>query len=103
MSTSYITVPEIKLADFWKSLPPSVREAVADNESETSRCITDGTSFFWCYDGDGVVSFSRFGFQETLDDIIAAIEEHYHVELIDEHDDRYWDGCDEEDCDEDDC
>lgn len=106
MSTSYITNPDIKWVDFWNDLPPSLKEAVipaSDKDAgttETSRCLTDGQCFFWCYTGnpvDGTVSFERFGLQHTVDDIIAAIEEHYGVELIDEHDDRYWEDDDEED------
>lgn len=112
MSTAYITTPDIKWKHFWKNLPPSLEELVVpqtrdehgrikDSGTTTrSRCITDGISKMWCSTGDarnGTVSFTRYGIQFTIQDIIAAIEEHFGVELIDEHDDRYWEGIEDED------
>lgn len=104
MSTAYRPEPELKWTEFWKNLPSSLREEIvkpekrkdgttSDGTTETSRCLTDGTSFVWCYTGDkdtGTVSFERYGIQATLDEILSAIEEHYEVELIDEHDERFF-------------
>lgn len=99
MSTGYITEPEIKWVDFWKDLPPSLREEIVPKSKDSNgttkiqRCLTDGTSFLWCFTGDqkkGTISFERYGLQITIEDIVCAIEAHYGVEMIDEHDDRFY-------------
>lgn len=111
MSTAYRPEPELSWVSFWEKVPSSLREEIVKpedssgtaNTTETSRCLTDGSSFLWVYTGDpvtGTVSFERYGSQSTILDIIGTIEEHYDVELISEHDDRFFEGQENEDADD---
>lgn len=104
MSTNYRTIPEISWVEFWNNLPEGLQEHTPtggidpDPEGLTTKCLTDGKNYLWCYMEDtqtGTISFCRYGGNNVFN-MLEQIEDSFGVEVIDEHDERFF-ANDEED------
>jgi hypothetical protein len=95
MSTGYRTRPNIPWQEFLTNLPEGVQVSDHEKNTDTSKLITDGTSYLWCHTGDGTATgFERYGFQPQVDDLLEAIADKFEIRIVSEYEDDFWDETD---------
>jgi hypothetical protein len=94
MSTDYRFLSQRVLADqlFDGRLERfGIREHVNTNTSSTRRCLTDNRNYLWVHikDDAEISSITRHA-GNTSSKILSAIAETFDVEIVSEHDPRFW-------------
>jgi hypothetical protein len=93
MSTNYRALDHLSFHDVFNGQLErfGVREAASQRTTDGSRCLTDGSNFLWVYaTPDGVAGFTRYHPNGAPGAILAAIEEAFGIEIVSEHDPRYY-------------
>jgi hypothetical protein len=93
VSTSYRALGHLSFYDVFNGQLErfGVREAASEGTGEGSRCLTDGRNFLWVYaTSQGLAEFTRCHPNGTPGPILATIEEAFGIEIVSEHDARYY-------------
>ncbi len=68
-----------------------IREHVTPETTSTSRCLTDTRNYLWVYiEVDGEVSYITRRGANAPSKILSAIAEAFGIEIVSEHDPRFW-------------
>jgi hypothetical protein len=94
MSTHYCPLSPIYIGDLLDGRVKNVwvHEQTSPEHGPFEKCLTDGRNFLWVHvDADGrVTSFTRYRPNGAPQGILRAIAEAFDVEIVSEHDPRFW-------------
>ena len=100
MSTAYATYGKpISMVVLLAALPQlGMRTVPCENESDTHKCLElpNGHCLHVYTENGSDVSFERFG-RNDPQEALAAIAKHFKTELVDDQDDRFSEGFEDED------
>lgn len=89
MSTDYRFEPNVPFKKVLKKLPKGI--VIEDNpkNTDTEKCLTDGSDYIWLYDCGGNASFTRWGGNDPHE-MLEAIADKFKVAILSEHDEGYF-------------
>jgi hypothetical protein len=94
MSTSYRPLKEISALDLFDGRLEDlgIREHIAENTTEGSRCLTDGRNYMWVYvDREGKVSdLVRYAPNVAPGKILNAVRQLFDTDIVSEYEPQYW-------------
>jgi|ERR1700683_3662757 len=93
MSTSYAPIKKVRAYDLFDGRleEAGVREAVTDDTTPTSRCLTDGRNYLWVnITEDGYISNLRRYGGNAPSKILSALAQAFDTDIVSEYEPQYW-------------